>query len=406
MQKVAGSSPASRSNKSPQWSLHRACDGRWAKAWFSSCSAPLGSHHDRGPGFLLVDTTPRSRYDPGMDMDIQEVHKAIIWACPGRTPGITVGPTRHPLEDDINTLEVRVGFVDDDMDDIIFRSIISAFESYFAGKNTHPNIRVVFSLKNRWVSAYATTVSGRLESADPTIMGEQESGGGVKPSPAVEVNIQLESSHPSIRSNRVKREFFIGGRLHRDNGHPAFEKASFHEDINDSSSSLESDVELQYWKHGSPRPGPHPYLIKYSSALVMHKDRDHPDHIFSTIRDLDVRWAVSQEGEDISGHPLRMMVKKVRSEIKLGSALPLYGGFIGSGNEVLDRTMDEFVLYWPLRSGTVVKVNSDELFKTIGVLPKNISWTGKQFFRRDLDEMAFMAYLMGEFDTWKISRKP
>ena len=103
-------------------------------------------------GFLLpVDSHLDSRYDPGMNME--EVKEALAWACLGRSPEVTVGPTRHELEDEIDPLEVRVAFVDDDMDEIIFRAIISAFGSYFAGRNHHPNSRVVFSLMNRWISA-------------------------------------------------------------------------------------------------------------------------------------------------------------------------------------------------------------------------------------------------------------
>lgn len=335
---------------------------------------------------------------------MQDVERMIAWICPGRSPELGIARPRHPLEDGTN-YELRISFTDDDMDEIIFREILTAYTGYHAGLTTCSQNRVVFALMNRRITAHASTVCGRLESAEMDIEGDKEPDGLVQTSPAIQIDINLGNPNPQIRSTRHIKEYYIDGRKHRSRGLPAVEIYTQHNDVQDHVSILESEVDIQYWTNGMPRTGPLPYRMGYGSSLVMLKDNGSPNHFHSTVRDLDVRWIPLLNPEDVATHPLRMTCKKARTEFKITSDLPEYGGFISEDDIIISRTIEGIVLEWPLGESLVAQVEGDELFRTIGVQPAHINWTGGQFFTRDLEELEFLTHMTSRYEEWKTSQK-
>ncbi len=337
-----------------------------------------------------------------IDADIRGM---LAWVCPGRAPKISVARPRHPLVDGTNH-EIRISFTDDDMDDVIFREVLIAYTGYHASRPKCSQNRVVFSLMNRRITAYATTVCGRLESAEMEIEGDVEPEGKVQTSPAISMDINLGNPNPQIRTTRHIKEYYIDGRKHRSDGLPAVEMYTSHNDVQDHTSAMESTVDIQYWENGRPRTGTLPYRIAYGSSLVMLKGtRDRPNRFHTTLRDLDVRWVPNLNPEEVAAHPLRFTFKKARTEFKITNELPPFGGFISDDDVIIDRTIEGVVLEWPLGDSLVAQVEDDELFREIGVQPAHINWTGPRFFTRDLEELEFLNHMTSRYDEWKTSQK-
>ena len=345
-------------------------------------------------------------------MDIEhQVRGILAWICPGRRPQVEIAKPRHPLVDEVVN-EVRISFTDDDMDEIIFREMLTAYTGYHASRSECSRDRIVFALMNRRITAHAMTICGRLESTEMEIEGDVEPDGIVRTSPALSIDINLGNPNPQIRSTRHIKEYYIEGRRHRSDGLPAVEIYTHHNDVQDHTSLLESEVDIQYWEHGEPRFGVRPYRISYGSSLVMlraaagvYLEKRKPNAFQTTIRDMDVRWIPTLNAEEVATHPLRMTFKKSRTEFQVTNDVPAYGGFISHDDIIIERTIDGIVLEWPLGDSLVAQVEGDELFRDIGVQPAHIDWVGGRFFTRDLEELEFLTHMTSRYDEWKTSQK-
>jgi len=270
------------------------------------CKSGFESPH---PLHIPFDSHQQSRYHA--PMILSELQGFLSWACPDRQPEINQSTPRRSLEDDID-IEWFVHFADEDIDEEIFRSMIMAYLAYCAGK-PRPRACVIFSVSNYHMTAHASMVGGRLECAtreQAVHHGETTISGSA---PALFMNMRLpETGGPTQR--RIIKEYYIDGRLHRSGASPSSAlpavECSTTAELQGSRFYIESDVDMQFWQHGQPLPGPLPFRLHYGSVVISaHKN----GRLQETINGLDVHWSPHYSDEKIPPHPLRLSAERVET---------------------------------------------------------------------------------------------